>query len=128
MEQDRKCKRKIVDQSAELTASVELHIVKPTNRNAILRFSNWNLTAGVIFPWVAAQGTNGVSTLRQISGSIKRECCGGVIFWIEKLAEEKDVTFHFFTISLTFFLFRFKNPNAQISPGTLMRENDMYSL
>ena len=22
----------------------------------------------------------------------------------------------------------FKNPNAQISPGTLMRENDMYSL
>ena len=44
------------------------------------------------------------------------------------LAEEKDVTFHFFTISLTFFLFRFKNPNAQISPGTLMRENDMYSL
>ena len=43
-------------------------------------------------------------------------------------AEEKDVTFHFFTISLTCFLFRFKDPNAPISPGSLMRKNDMYSL
>lgn len=104
MEQNRKCKRKIVDQSAELTASVELHIVKPTNRNAILRFSNWNLTAGVIFPWVAAQGTNGVSTLRQISGSIKRECCGGVIFWIEKLAEERMSRFIFHDLSYFFLI------------------------
>ena len=128
MEQDRECKRKIVDQSSKPTVSAELHIVKPVNGNAILRLSNWNLTAGVIFPWVAAQGTNGVSTLRQMPGRIKRECCGGVIFWIEKLAEEKDVTFHFFTISLTCFLFRFKDPNAPISPGSLMRKNDMYSL
>jgi len=128
MEQDRECKRKIVDQSSYLTVSAELHIVKPVNGNAILHLSNWNLTAGVIFPWVAAQGTDRVSVLRQITGSIKRERCGGIVFWIEKLAEEKDVTFHFFTISLTCFLFRFKDPNAPISPGSLMRKNDMYSL
>lgn len=68
MEQDRECKRKIVDQSSKPTVSAELHIVKPVNGNAILRLSNWNLTAGVIFPWVAAQGTDRVSVLRQITG------------------------------------------------------------
>lgn len=52
--QYRKCKRKIVNQSAELTASAELYVMKPMNRNAILHFSGRNFAAGVIFSWIAA--------------------------------------------------------------------------
>ena len=54
MKQYRKCKRKIVNQSAELTASAELYVMKPMNRNAILHFSGRNFAAGVIFSWIAA--------------------------------------------------------------------------
>ena len=86
-------KGKIVDEPAQLFASVRLQIVEPVDGNPRNRFRHGNRAALVVFPGIAADRVYTITGGSQGFGGVKGKLGGGDIFGMKELTQKNNVLF-----------------------------------
>ena len=88
VQQSTYCERHIVDQTTQFFCSVHLNIMNTLNIDAVFLFLHGNRRAIAVFFRIPNQSIYRIAPGRQIAGSIKGKCGGGIMFRTKELTEE----------------------------------------